>query len=313
MYEIVRSPFGNTHLLKLWNPDTGEFVQILPEIGAALHQVCLACGPTLYPLLWSLDDAEQFFGEGLVQYRGELLMPFVDRIENGKYSFEGVEYVLPRNDPDTKNALHGFMNQKAFQEITMLCDENRASVFLSCTYEGNHSGYPFPFVIKVSYHLSSKGFHCKTQVQNTTLGNIPVGMGWHPYFKLKENPSDYAIKIPAIASFYTREDYINTGERRPFNKENQFLPLTDFSFNVFELRGEKEEEKTILRNHSDAMDVVLTCRGYPFTQLYVVDGKAIAIEPVTCIGNAFNHGVGLRVLPPGGIMEADYALELKKY
>lgn len=312
MYEIARSPFGNTYLLKLRNPDTGEFVHILPEIGAALHQVCLACDTATHPLLWSQDDAKQFFREGLAQYRGALLMPFADRIENGRYLFEGVEYVLARNDPDTKNALHGFMNQKVFREMTLFCDETRASVTLSCSYTGNHPGYPFPFVVSVSYRLSSKGFHCITRVRNTASCNIPVGMGWHPYFKLKGNPSDYAINIPAIASFYTTEDYINTGELLPFNKENQFLPLTGFSFNVFKLRCENEEEKIVLRNEPDGIDVLLICRGYPFIQLYVVDQKAVAIEPVTCIGNAFNNGVGLTVLPPGGILEADFCLELIK-
>lgn len=312
MFEITRTPFGDTYLLKLNNPDTGEFANIIPEVGAALHQVCLACDKATYPLLWVPDDAKQFFLEGLAQYHGALLMPFIDRVENGKFTFEGVEYVLPCNDPDTKNALHGFMNQKAFQEITQSCDENEASVLLSCGYEGDHSGYPFTFLATISYTLSRKGFHCITKIQNKGSCNIPVGMGWHPYFKLKGNSSDYSISIPATTSFFTTDNYINRGERLPFNQENQFLPLTNFTFNVFELRSEDKVSKTILRNNSDDLDIQLICSGYPFLQLYLVSGKAVAIEPVTCIGNAFNNGVGLKVLTPEEIMEAEFVLTLKR-
>jgi aldose 1-epimerase len=51
---------------------------------------------------------------------------------------------------------------------------------------------------------------------------------------------------------------------------------------------------------------VLLDRGYPFLQVFTGDGlpdglgrSAVAIEPYTCAANAFNNGLGLRVLAPG--------------
>lgn len=308
MFHIASIPFGNSFLLKLSNLSTGEYVTVLPEAGAALHQVCLALRNTLYPLLWASDDGYVYLEEVRLQYRGALLMPFVDRIENGRYSFEGVEYRLPCNEPGQKNALHGFMQNKAFEVTELYCDERKAAVVLCCQYQGDHPGYPFPFAVTVRYNLTTEGIQCITKAQNKAGSNIPFGMGWHPYFQVSGNQPDYEIKIPAVSSFTIRDNYINTGEDQIFHNDNQFLAMENFDFSVYTLRCNNGESKTILRDKKNEMDITVKCRGFPFLQLYAVAGKAVAVEPVTCVGNAFNNGAGLTVLPPEGILEAEYSI-----
>lgn len=310
MYNTTIIPFGRTCLLKLSNLITGEYLTVIPEAGAALHQECLSLRNTLYPLLWASDDGRVCLDEVLSQYRGALLMPFVDRIENGRYSFDGVEYGLPCNEPGQKNALHGFMHDTAFQVTELYNDENKAGAVLRCQYEGNHHGYPFPFEVEVCYSLSQDGVQCVTKVQNNAPCRIPVGMGWHPYFQINENLFDWEIKIPAASSFHIRDNYINTGERHILNIEDRFSAMEDFDFNVYALRCDKGESKTILRDNKNELSISIKCRGFPFLQVYVVRDKAVAIEPVTCVGDAFNNGVGLTVLPPGGILETAYSIAL---
>lgn len=310
MYDIDRIPFGKIYLLKLSNLNTGEYVTVLPEAGAALHQVCLALHNKLYPLLWSSEDGHVYLEEVLSQYRGALLMPFVDRIENGRYSFKGVEYSLPCNEPGHKNALHGFIHDKAFLVTELSCDEKEASAVLRCQYLGTHPGYPFLFEATICYTLNQQGFQCVTKIQNNAPCSIPLSMGWHPYFQMNGSLQDYEIKIPAISSFAIRDNYINTGEVQISSSEERFLALENFNFNAYALRCENGKSTSILRDKINKMNIIVKCRGFPFLQVYVVAGRAVAVEPVTSVGNSFNNGVGLIILSPKKILEAEYSIAI---
>jgi aldose 1-epimerase len=297
--------------MELRNNTTGAFVTILPEIGASLHQVCLACSNSLHPLLWAVKDDDELYKEGISQYRGALLFPFVDRIENGKYAFEKIEYILPCNEANHRNALHGFLNSKPFQILHSRADEEQASVSFFFDYDGLLQGFPFPCTVTTVYTLKNCGFSCDTSVQSKSRGGMPVGIGWHPYFLITDDHSQFEINIPAIASFRTREDNVNTGVQEPFYDRDKFLNINNFSFNVYALNQFNNEAQTILRNKKKKIDIVLTTIGYPFLQVFVVAGRGIAIEPLTCIGNAFNNGVGLTILSPDAIMKNSFEVKLK--
>lgn len=311
MFAINKIQFGSTYLMELCNEATGEYVTILPEMGASLHQVCLAFDKSLHPLLWSVKDEDELYKEGLPQYRGALLFPFVDRIENGKYVFEEVEYMLPCNEANRKNALHGFLNNKPFQILQSGANEQQASASLFFDYDGVLQGFPFLCTVTVLYTLNANGFSCNTSVQNKGGGNMPVGMGWHPYFLITDDHSQFEVSIPAAAYFVTREDYINTGEQVSFRDGDKFLNIDNFSFNAYALTQINNEAKTILRDKKKKIDIVVNSIGFPFLQVFIVAGKGIAIEPLTCMGNAFNNRIGLAILSPDGIIKNSFEVKLK--
>ena len=58
------------------------------------------------------------------------------------------------------------------------------------------------------------------------------------------------------------------------------------------------------------LDITVTSTSFPFLQIYGVTGKGFAIEPLTCIGNAFNNGIGLNVLSPGEMMQTNFNVNL---
>src|SRR5690554_3332362 len=117
MFAINKIPFGRTYLIQLLNEVTDEYVTVFPEMGAGISQICLVGNHTLHPLLWEARDVEELYREALPQYRGAILFPFVDRLEKGKYYFEDDEYSLPCNEPNRKNALHGFFNDSSFEVL----------------------------------------------------------------------------------------------------------------------------------------------------------------------------------------------------
>ncbi|PXX30581.1 aldose 1-epimerase [Arenibacter sp. ARW7G5Y1] len=313
MFAINKIPFGSTYLIQLRNEYTSEYVTVIPEMGASICQICLACNNNLHPLLWAVSDEDELYKEGLPQYRGSLLFPFPDRLEKGKYTFENIEYTLPCNEANHKNALHGFFNNQSFQVLHLNYHKEEASVELFYKYDGTLEGYPFACSVTIQYVLDANGFSCKTKVQNMSGRRMPVGMGWHPYFRITEDPSQYEVLVPAEASFITREDYINTGKKLPIGNIGKFLKIDNFSFNVFALDQDKDSANTIVRDKKKKLDITIDSYGFPFLQLYVVDNKAIAIEPCTCIGNAFNNGIGLTVLLPTEIMKNRFGVKLSPY
>jgi len=310
-FVINKVPFGEIHLLEIRNLGTNEYATILPEHGGSLHQICLSCHGTLHPLLWAVKDSEELYGEGISQYRGALLSPFADRIEKGRYVFEGVVYNLPCNEANSQNALHGFVNTEQFDVLQVETNDRQASVTLCFEYNGSVTGFPFPFIITVRYVLTATEFGCYTCVQNKGSKNMPIGIGWHPYFQVGEDLSQYQLKIPANASFVIDEAHINTGAAVPFYDGAKFLELEDnFFFNAYRLNQINGSAKTILRDKKRMLDITVTSTSFPFLQIYGVTGKGFAIEPLTCIGNAFNNGIGLNVLSPGEMMQTNFNVNL---
>ena len=46
--------------------------------------------------------------------RGQVLLPWPNRIEDGTYEFEGRRHKLPLNEPDRRNAIHGLVRWAAW-------------------------------------------------------------------------------------------------------------------------------------------------------------------------------------------------------
>jgi len=282
----------------LYNPQTGEKVVILPEIGAALVELELICENKLVQLI-HLPGAKPIDENDL--YPSALLAPWVNRVRNGNYSFEGRNYQLPINEPNLGNAIHGFLARKKFEISEEKCDDEFAEVSLIHNYSGDFPGYPFPFIFTMTYKLSSKGlltvnFICK----NTGETNMPFACGWHPYFKI----ADAEIKHLEI-TFSPTLKYISDAQMIPMAEEIVSFPMpVRFSEttldNVFKLESKTvhlteltdSESKTSLFLKQNSVD-------FPFLVVFAPSSEnCVAIEPMTGNTDAFNTGDGLKVLSP---------------
>ncbi|NBW02558.1 MAG: hypothetical protein EBR87_02410, partial [Cytophagia bacterium] len=151
---IYDSTVSSEKKVVLLNPKTGEKVVILPEIGAALVELELICENKLVQLIHL--PGEKTIGENDF-YPSALLAPWVNRVRNGNYSFEGRNYQLPINESNLGNAIHGFLARKKFEISEEKCNDELAEVSFIHKYSGGFIGYPFPFIFTLTYRLSSKG------------------------------------------------------------------------------------------------------------------------------------------------------------
>jgi len=282
----------------LYNPQTGEKVVILPEIGAALVELELICENKLVQLIHL--PGEKTIGENDL-YPSALLAPWVNRVRNGNYSFEGRNYQLPINEPNLGNAIHGFLARKKFEILEKTCNQEFAEVSFIHKYQGGFPGYPFPFIFTTTYRLSSKGllavnFTCK----NTGETNMPFACGWHPYFKI----SDAEIKHLEI-TFSPTLKYISDAQMIPMAEEIVSFPMpVRFSEmtldNVFKLESQTVHLTELTDNETKiSLFLKQNSEDFPFLVVFAPSSEnCVAIEPMTGNTDAFNTGDGLKVLSP---------------
>ena len=172
--DLVRS-------IRLVNFETGEVVTIMPNLGAAVVDLVLNSGKRLHSILESLGSLQEIIDNK--HYYGAKLMPFPGRTLHGRYQFGGKSYALRPNTRNGAASIHGFVCRKPFRIVRTVVNDRRASVILEYIHKGGTKGYPFRFSVRLTYALAHRSFSCTTVVRNLDKRAIPMGDGWHPYYK----------------------------------------------------------------------------------------------------------------------------------
>jgi aldose 1-epimerase len=119
--------------------------------------------------------AEEMAGVG----RGQVLIPWPNRVEDGAYEFAGVQDQLPLDEPAAQNAIHGLVRWAAWSTAEREADR----VTLAYTLHPQ-PGYPFSLALSIDYALSDEGLRVTTSATNVGPGACPYGSGQHPYLTL---------------------------------------------------------------------------------------------------------------------------------
>lgn len=179
------APAGPVRILRLLNEESNEYVDILPDLGGTVRSLWLAPDdptPKALPVsLLEADPPEEIHKNPW--FRGRILFPFNDRIIGARYLFAGRTYTLPVNDPETGDAIHGFLHARRLEITRQESGKDAADLRL----EGSifeTPGYPFHLKIRMNYRLDGKGFQMIFRILNSGSTSAPFSIGWHPYFTL---------------------------------------------------------------------------------------------------------------------------------
>jgi aldose 1-epimerase len=316
MFKIIKKPFGKFSKIRLSNEKTGEYVSIIPEFGANVNEIVLSKNGELC----SLVDGDKTFEELIKNdwYKGAKLVPFPNRINDGKYSFESNQYQLDINFPSQHHAIHGLVYNKEFSLRQANASKNAVSVELWHNYTGENKGYPFHFSINITYSLSDKGFECQTIIKNIDSRNIPMADGWHPYFKLDEKVDNLYLRLPSSKKILVDKNMIPDGKIDKFGNFKRLTKIEGQNFDDgFSLSGRIGIARTEIYNEEKKLMLVVWQETgkmkYNYLQVFIPpDRESIAIEPMTSIADAFNNKKGLIVLKPNDEFKAKYGVFLKQ-
>jgi aldose 1-epimerase len=235
--------------------------------------------------------------------RGQNLIPWPNRIEDGRYSFAGLDLQLPLTEPGRHNASHGLVR---WANWTATANEGDRVVMELTLHP--QPGYPFTLGLAVEYRLGAGGLSVSTTATNMGDRPCPYGAGAHPYLTVgTELVDDAVLLVPAEARLEADDRGIPTGavavegtphdfrEARPIEDLVIDSAYTDLTGNEAVFAAPDGQRRVTLWWDSS----------YRWVMVFTGDTlepsrrrRGLAIEPMTCAPNAFVTGDGLRVLEP---------------
>jgi aldose 1-epimerase len=246
--------------------------------------------------------------EACTSGRGQILIPWPNRLQDGSYEFEGRRHQLPLTEPDKGNAIHGLVREAAWT----VAEREPHRVVMNHVLEPQ-PGYPFSLALSIEYALSEGGLSVRTTAANLGREACPYGSGAHPYLAVGTATVDSAIlRVPARTVLQSDERGIPVGAasvegtdydfRRPRVIEATRL---DHAFTDLE-RGEDGLARVELSDPRHPRGRTLWVdETYPYLMLFTGDPRpdvarrSLAVEPMTCPPNAFRTGEALIRLEPG--------------
>lgn len=296
----MKSPDYTAQILRT---DNGCLLELVPEFGGLTNRLQFVSAQGPVDVIAGLPDRNAMVTDKY--FRGIPIFPVVNRLRDGRYSFEGKDYQLPINETSRHNALHGLLHHlQPTVEITNGKSVSEAK--LRYTYKGEEKGYPFPVEVIIRYRLrADSSLDAEFQVHNHHHAPIPVGIGWHPWFGLSQPLDELQLKLPKVCRLAVDSRLLPTGERPEDPTFDELHSLSGIALDdcfAVQQNSQSETVSVILWSDKRKLGVEMWqqtgARAFNFIQVCTApDRQSVAIEPVSCGIDAFNTGDGLITLP----------------
>lgn len=251
---------------------------------------------------------------------GAPLVPWPNRLGDGRYRFDGDDYQVPLTEPEKSNAIHGFLRWQPWSCLTHEDDH----VVMGATL-APRPGYPFTLGVQVDYRLDEDGLRVTTSATNLGDRAAPYACGQHPY--LSPGPGlvdDCVLRLDASTRILTdpqrqlptgREDV--TGTAYDFREGRRLGDLeVDDAFTDLR-RDERGRAWVGLESPDGGVVELWVDQAYPLVEIFTGDTLApdrrrrgVGAEPMTAPPNAFQSGTGVVRLEPGATFRAGWGVGL---
>lgn len=300
-FSIRRINENGLSLIRLTDHQQNTFADILPSYGALLHAFSVTAHNKPLNIIDGYPDLASVEKQLATSYKSSKLSPFVCRIPDGKWEWQGEQLEFANKFMDG-SAIHGLLYNKPFRVVDEFVDDHQASLRLKYHYKKEDPGYPFEYTCEVVYSLHPKNvLQVETKIYNADDVILPVADGWHPYFTLGAPVNDCELMIASDSMLEFNEKLIPTGKiiYDP-SLRNGGLLGSRFLDNCFQLEQTEGEPVCIFSNPANGVQLqFFASRNYPFLQIYTPDHRqSIAIENLSGAPDCFNNGIGVVVLNP---------------
>jgi aldose 1-epimerase len=286
---------------------------VVVEVGAGLREYEVDSQPVLdgYPIDRLADGG-----------RGQPLLPWPNRLADGRYEFGGRTHQLPIDEVSRHNATHGLTRWQNWRAVAHTPEHIRLELVLH-----PRPGYPFTLQLQIEYVLGQDGLTVRTSARNLGREQLPFGAGQHPYLTAGTQLVDRArLEVPAQSRLeLDPERRLPTSRTLPVAKSDfdfrQARPIGALALDECYadlVRGPDGRARVLLSAVDSGRSVTVWLdEHYKYVQLFSGDTleadrrrHGLAIEPMTCPPNAFRSGTDLIVLQPGDGVQLEWGIQL---
>jgi aldose 1-epimerase len=246
---------------------------------------------------------------------GQVLVPWPNRIRDGRYPFGGAEHQLPLTEPGHANAIHGLVQWVPWRPVAASADSVTLSYPLA-----PQPGYPWALELSTTWSVGPDGLRATHSATNRSDTPAPFGLGAHPYLRLPGVPVDEVVltvpgervlvldarKLPIAASPVagTELDFRSGRRVGAHRLDTAFGPV----------RGDGSEVR--LSTVDGSRSVTVWADGhFHWWQVFTSDPlpeprtrRSLAVEPMTCPPDAYRSGRDLVTLEPGQTWRAEWGI-----
>ena len=283
-----------------WEITSGDHRAVLVEVGGGLRTYAVGDAP----IVDGYDAGDMCPGSA-----GQVLVPWPNRIRDGKYTQDGDVQQLALSEPAMHNAIHGLTRWLPWRAV----DVAPASVTLEYDLTPQ-PGYPWPLQLRTTWSIGEDGLRADHEATNLGAHACPFGLGVHPYLYIEGVAvEDLRLTLPAHSRLLVDGRLLPMGEAKvtggPFDfseprriadahLDTAFGDVTRADNGVLTARLETGDGTRAREIWAD--------RTFSWLQVYTGDTlhgdrlrRSVAIEPMTCPPDAFRSGRDVVTIEPG--------------
>ena len=252
---------------------------------------------------------------------GAPLVPWPNRIADGRYTWDGADQQVPLSEPEKNNAIHGFLRWRSWSPT----DRSPTHVVMATTMHAL-KGYPFSLDVTVCYELTEAGLVVSTGATNIGTADAPFACGQHPYLSPGTGVVDDCTLTFSAATRIDTDDerQLPTGQVPVAGTvydvaDGRPLGSTAIDYAFTDVARDDAGRAWVSLTGADGRTVDLWVGpDYPIVEIYTADTLSadrrrggLGVEPMTAPPNAFATGEQLVRLAPGDSVVRTWGVGLR--
>ncbi len=295
-YSATRLTVDDVAIVRLTDAAHHTEVSIAPGIGNNSYDMRV----NGKPVFWSPYQGPGEFARKPAFLGNPFLAPWANRLDRDGYFANGKNYALNpaldnyRYDPN-HHPIHGLLSYSHDWQVVEARADGKAAWVTSrlefWRYPALMAQFPFAHTIEMTYRLQDGVLEVHTAIENLSTEPMPLAIGFHPYFRLRDTHRDtWRVHVAARQHVDLSSALIPTGQQSAVNLPDP-APLAGTQLDdVFaDLIRDRDGRATFWVDDGRQRISVLYGPKYKVAVIYAPPGKDyICFEPMTAITNAFN-------------------------
>ncbi|HLI60060.1 MAG TPA: aldose 1-epimerase family protein [Solirubrobacteraceae bacterium] len=241
---------------------------------------------------------------------GAVLIPWPNRLADGRYRFDGDEHQVALTEPDKHNAIHGFLRWRNWRAAT-----HDSSRVVMETRLHPLQGWPHTLDVSVEYVVGEEGLTAEIRARNIGEGPCPIAAGQHPYLSPGDGAliDDCELELRAATRIVTDpERQLPTGREPVEGTDYDFTTprrlgdqQIDYAFTDLDRDGEGRAWARLIRPDGRRVELWVD-QSFPIIEIFTADTlppsrrrAGLGCEPMSCPPNGLATGEGIVRLEPG--------------